>query len=46
MDLREKYRLEWENIVISLISSGWLKSDAQYEADERLELKYSEDEDE
>ena len=36
LKLRELHRLEWENIVISLINSGWGKSDAQHEADERI----------
>ena len=35
--LREKYRLEWENIGINLLNSGWGRSDAQIEADERIE---------
>lgn len=43
LNLRERYRAEWENIVISLINSGWSKSDAQYEADNRLEDRYSDD---
>ena len=46
LKLREKYRTKWENIVISLINSGWSKSEAQYEADQRLENRYfSENED-
>lgn len=40
-NLREKHRLEWENIVISLINQGWLKSDARYEADELIEIRYA-----
>lgn len=43
-ELREKYRLEWENIVISLINSGWSKGEAQHEADDRLNDKYVEGE--
>lgn len=42
MELRDKYRLEWENIVINLINQGWMKSKAQYEADDRLESRYGE----
>jgi len=43
--LREKYRLEWENNVINYINSGYLKADAKRLADERLEDKYSSEED-
>lgn len=44
--LREKYRSEWENWVISLMHQGYGKTEAQYRADERLEDKYlSEDTD-
>lgn len=39
-ELREKYRLEWENIVIDKINQGWLKSEAQNWADESLLDKY------
>lgn len=41
--LREKYRLEWENIVIMLINSGWGRSDAQIEADQRIEDNHDEE---
>lgn len=40
-NLREKHRLEWENIVISLINRGWSKSDARWEADDRIESRYA-----
>jgi len=35
--LREKYRLEWENIVITLINGGMGLGSAQMEADRRIE---------
>lgn len=44
-ELREKYRLEWENNVINKISAGWLKMEAQDWADERLMEKYGYEED-
>jgi hypothetical protein len=39
----EEHRLEWENIVIDLINRGWTKSEAQNEADTRIELEYEEE---
>ena len=40
--LREKHRFEWKNIVISLINSGWGRSDAEIEADQRIEESHDE----
>ena len=39
--LREKYRLEWENLVISYINQGMGKEEAKLNADVCLDDKYS-----
>ena len=42
--LREQHRLEWENLVITYINQGCSKSDARYNADQRISDKYGKEE--
>lgn len=42
--MKEKYQLEWENIVITYINQGMNKSDAKCRADEALQYKYERNE--
>jgi len=42
-ELREKHRLEWENIVITKINQGFSKSDAKQWADECILSRYMEE---
>lgn len=43
LELREKNRLTWENLVITYINCGYSKSDAQTAADESIRYDESGD---